>query len=264
MTLAVAAPPSKRPTSPRFGRVAAGTTKASLLKLAASPSKSASPKGSPEASPKRSLESKVPRRRIERQPVRLSADGRVDFPAYFVHGRKVDQRRFVAQAAITWLTVQKKRGACGAIMVDIDDTLIDGHQCVQNGFQFMQELYATAGLDYPIHVVTARPDSDHASAMRMLSQRGFSIPTDRLHMLPAHLWGKETSHVERFKWRTYLTIGRMHQGVVARFGDMLWDVAHVDTLHTTLKHVHDRDCYVFLDPALGDTLSCKLPGAEPG
>ena len=50
-------------------------------------------------------------------------------------------------------------------------------------------------------------------------------------------------------------------GVVARFGDKLWDVAHIDSLHTYLGHIRDRDCYVFLDPKLkrnlfGQTARC--------
>ena len=202
------------------------------------------------------------RRRIERQALRFTRDERVRYPAYTITGRKVDQRRFVAQMALSWLAMMRKMGARGAIMIDIDDTLIDGHECVQNGFQFMKELYQESALKYPIHVVTARPDSDHAKAMEMLAKLGFSIPPDRLHMLPAHLYEqRDTSHVEQFKWQTYLRIGHDHEGVVARFGDMLWDVAHIDALHTTLAHVRDRDAYVFLDPALNGTMSCKLPGA---
>ena len=53
---------------------------------------------------------------------------------------------------------------------------------------------------------------------------------------------------------------RAHSGVVARFGDKLWDVAHVDSLDTYLQHVGDRDCYLFVDPRLKGTLSAKLPG----
>lgn len=204
-----------------------------------------------------------PRRRIERQALCVTRDNRVTFPAYLITGRKVDQRRFVAQMALSWLALMREHGARGAIMVDIDDTLIDGHQCVQNGFQFMKDLYQTSALEYPIHVVTARPRSDHANALKMLHDRGFCIPPDRLHMLPTHLYEQRgTSHVETFKWETYRKIGFAHKGVVARFGDMMWDVAHIDALHTTLAHVRDRDAYVFFDPALNGTMSCKLPGAK--
>ena len=57
-------------------------------------------------------------------------------------------------------------------------------------------------------------------------------------------------------------IAKEHKGVVARFGDKLWDVAHYDSLHNYLSHVCDSQCYVFFDPGLGGTFSGKLPGSE--
>ena len=92
----------------------------------------------------------------------IEQDNRVDFPAYFVTGEgKTQQRKYMAGLAISWLSVQHERGAKGAIMVDIDDTLMDGNESVLNGFQYMHDLYINGGMLYPIHVVTARPDDDH-------------------------------------------------------------------------------------------------------
>lgn len=145
-------------------------------------------------------------------------------------------------------------------MVDIDDTLIDGNERVAHGFEFMKRLYEGASLLYPVHVVTARPDSDHASCMRMLRERGFSIPPDRLHMLPAHLYDGPSRHVEEFKWKCYCRMKAQHGGVVARCGDRLWDVAALSSLTTYLSHVRDEDTYVFWDPVLCGCLSVKLCG----
>ena len=188
-------------------------------------------------------------------------DPKVSFPGFFVKGkRKSDMRAFVAHHALLWLKLQHKRGAKGAVMVDIDDTLIDGNEAVHHGFEFMQELYRTASVLFPIHIVTARPDDDHANVMRMLTNRGFCIPPDRLHMLPAHLYGRSTRHVEEFKWKAYLKIADAHGGVVARYGDKLWDVAHIRSFDTYLSHVQDKDCYIYMDPNLKGTYSAKLPG----
>ena len=193
--------------------------------------------------------------------MQLVRDPKVDFQAFFVKARtKTEQRRFVARHALQWIAMQHRRGARGAVMVDIDDTLIDGNECVKNGFELMRDFYAEASLVYPVHVVTARPDDQHANVMRLLRGRGFCVPPDRLHMLPSHLYGKDTRHVEEFKWKAFLKIAREHGGVVARLGDKLWDVAHVDSLDTYLQHVGDRDCYLFVDPRLKGTLSAKLPG----
>ena len=191
----------------------------------------------------------------------VTPDSNVTFPAFFVKGRsKTEQRQFLAAHARTWLRLQKQRGASGCVMVDIDDTLIDGNEAVAHGFQFMKELYEDASLLYPVHIVTARPDSDHARVMRLLRDRGFCIPPDRLHMLPAHLYGRDLRHVEEFKWGVFRGIAQTHGGVVARFGDKLWDVAHMRSLDTYLAHVRDRDCYMFMDPELRGTYSAKLPG----
>lgn len=192
----------------------------------------------------------------------IERDLRVPFRAYFIKAKtKTEQRQQVADQALTWIRLQHKRGAKGAIMVDIDDTLIDGNECIQNGFQFMKALYSEVSLLYPIHVVTARPDDNHAHVMQMLQRKGFCVPPDRLHMLPAKLYGLDYSHVEIFKWNAFHHIAKQHGGVVARFGDKLWDVAHVNSLHTYLAHIHDRDCYIFMDPHLKGTFSGKLPGA---
>ena len=74
------------------------------------------------------------------------------------------------------------------------------------------------------------------------------------------LYGKDLQHVVDFKWRTCVRIGQQHNGVVARLGDKLWDVAHPQSLTTYLKHVDDRGCYLFMDPMLRGTYSGKLPG----
>lgn len=197
----------------------------------------------------------------KRTPV--EEDTRVAFPSYFVrYPTKTAQRAFVAMNALTWLNMQHKRGCKGAIMVDIDDTLIDGNEAVLHGFQDMRDLYTKASVLFPLHIVTARPREDHHSCMKMLAARGFCIPPDRLHMLPTHLYGQDTSHVEDFKWQTFLNIAKAHQGVVARFGDKMWDVAHMKALRGGyLEHVRDRDCYIFYDPALKGTASFKLPGS---
>lgn len=197
-----------------------------------------------------------------RGSIQLAPDRKVAFPAYFVRGTrsKTDLREFVARHALQYLTTLSRRGVTGAIMVDIDDTLIDGNEAVANGFQFMRQLYDDASLRFPLHIVTARPDEDHQATLRMLRKRGFVIPPDRLHMLPTSDYGKGTERVERFKAKTYDTIRRSHHHVVARFGDKLWDVAHLDSLHDYLSHVDDRACYIFRDPRLHGTYSAKLPG----
>lgn len=196
----------------------------------------------------------------KKKRIDIVKDKQVDFPAVFVDGHKTEQRRVVAEYALSWITYQKGCGEKGCIIFDIDDTLIDGNENVKSGFQFMVDMYLKVHQLYPVHIVTARPDEDHAACMEMLSKKGVCIPPDRLHMLPAKLWGEDLKYVERFKWECHLTCVRLHGGVIARFGDKMWDVAHIQSLRTYLKHVEDKHCYIFFDPFLRGTLSGKLPG----
>lgn len=195
--------------------------------------------------------------------IRLVADKKVPFPAYYVRARtKTSLREYVAFHAQHWMELLRKRRRKSAIMFDIDDTILDGHERVINGFDVMRELFDEFSMYFPVHIVTARPDTEHGNVMRMLRSKGFCIPPDRLHMLPEKWYGADFKYVERFKWDAYDAIARQHGGVIARFGDKMWDVAHLDALHTSLAHVHDRDCYMFLDPKMKGTVSFKLPGMD--
>ena len=184
-------------------------------------------------------------------------------PFPIVHRTKTVQRTLVARVALQWLAVQAARGVRGVIMIDIDDTLIDGKESVTNGFDAMRKFYVAAHERFPIHVVTARPDDDHRQVLKMLTKRGLCIPPDRLHMLPAKLYGGDLRHVEEFKWRVCQRIRDEHGGIViARLGDKMWDVAHPETIAALDTTVHDRDCVVFFDARQSGTLCCKLPGSS--
>jgi hypothetical protein len=195
------------------------------------------------------------------QRLRTEADPAVNFPAYFVRASThTALRRFVASHGLLWLRCMKARGAKGAVVYDIDDTILDGNEQVVRGFEQMRVLFEEAFQLFPVHVVTARPRIDHDKCMRMLRDRGFHISPDRLHMLPTHLYDRSTRHVEDFKWAVHQKLVADHGAVLAKFGDKLWDVAHRSSLRSYLGHVSDADCYLFWDPRLNGTLSAKLPG----
>ena len=191
----------------------------------------------------------------------LRRDDTVSFPAFFVTSpSKTEKREFVAEHAFLYLSTQHRRGVRGAVMIDIDDTLIDRNEKLLHGFQQMKDMYDRISMLFPVHIVTARPDSDHDQAMRMLRGQGIVISPDRLHMLPARLYDRSTRHVEEFKWECYKRMNKEHHGVVARLGDRLWDVAELASLDSSLRHVKDTDCYIFMDPVMRGTYSAKLPG----
>lgn len=197
------------------------------------------------------------------------ADTKVGFSAHFVSGvrarSKSDCRKFVAQLLLRWCRLQHRRKRTGAVILDIDDTLINGTDKVINGFEHMWEAYQAVSLLFPIHIVTARPHDQHPVVMRLLKERGICIATDRLHMLPTELWENgDASHVENFKWARTRAVHKLHRGVVARAGDKMWDVAPLEAIRgrAYLKHVDDAHAYVFLDPRHGGCASFKLPGTS--
>lgn len=190
---------------------------------------------------------------------KLSENEEDPVPNCIVKARtKTDIRRFIAEHALLWIRTQHKRRARGAIMIDIDDTIIDANERTKHGFEFMKEMYSEVSVLYPVHIVTARPDDQHSVVMKMLKDLGFCIPPDRLHMLPSAQYGKDYSYVERFKWKSFLKIAKAHGGVIARFGDKLWDVAHYDALSSYMQHIDEEAC-IFMDRKLKGTVSGKLP-----
>lgn len=202
---------------------------------------------------------------------RVQRDEKVQFPAFHVNApTKELKRRFAAQNALTWCKYMHLNKSSGAIMIDIDDTIMNRNQNSEcDGFGIVHKFYDEVSLLFPVYVVTARPDDAHEYVIRMLRKKGFSLPPDRLYMLPRDMYDGPTRNVEVFKWKAYLNIAKKHGGVVLRMGDMLWDVASLRSLHACaerpsgsgyLSHIHERDCYIFMDPALNGTYSVKLPG----
>lgn len=203
----------------------------------------------------------------------LRKDDRVPFPAHFVVGSRItktEQRHFVAAHAIVWLKLHhmkmKSGTKPGAIMIDIDDTLVDEWEGLRYGFESMNAMYNQLSLLFPVHVVTARPESEHANVMKMLHKRGVNVQVDRLHMLPDEDYDhrdhdKRERLVERFKAGKCVEITKLHGSVVARFGDRLWDVAPLELIRSdrraVLDHVETKHCYIFLH---NGCLCAKLPG----
>lgn len=192
----------------------------------------------------------------------LVQDPKIDwFPCFTVGGKVSEQRRVVAEHGLAWIRAQYACGRTGCVVFDIDDTLVNGNESVRGGFEFMVSMYDQVRQYFPVHIVTARPHDTRAKTMEMLRKRGILVDPDRLHMMNACDWESgEEDAFERFKWDCYVKCHRTHGYVVARFGDKLWDVAHIQSLHSYLEHVGDDACCLFYDPYMRDTLSGKLPG----
>ena len=191
----------------------------------------------------------------------------VNFPCFLVHpgkGSGIHQlRRVVADHALLWIKYQYSSGRTqGCVIFDIDDTLVNHQEQIRQGFEFMTEMYADVHELYPVHLITARPDYTRAKTKEMLKKRNIHIPPDRLHMMDGDEYDNGDSEVvEKFKWDKMKKCMKEHENtVIARFGDRLWDVAHLHSLNTYMKDIEETDCCIFFDPYLNGTLSAKLPG----
>ena len=196
----------------------------------------------------------------------FSRDHQCRFPAYLVSGSHAHQRRFVAEHGKTWLSTCARMKLRGAVVFDIDDTLIDGKQEVVRGFQDMLETYQHAKrLGFPVYVVTARPDDDEEYVYGMLSRREIHVTPEHLKMLPAEHYNVEDDKerdelITDFKFGKYLEFVKKHNRVLARFGDKLWDVCDKNTIVQDLNHVSNRHCWIGRDCRQGMCVSYKLPG----
>lgn len=189
----------------------------------------------------------------------MQRDDKVLFPAYVYRDRrKTDARRMVGYDAAVWLRVQHRLGVRGAVVFDIDDTILNYNESVTQGFEEMHALFCEAFRMFPVYVVTARPSDQHEYVMKMLHKKGFCLSPDRLYLLPAEHYGGPSELVEKFKWESVEEIRKCAGRIVARFGDKLWDVAPLAKLHRELAHVKDSDTYRFMDESC--VYASKLPG----
>lgn len=200
-------------------------------------------------------------------------DPKVPYPLFHVKNTrsKTHARRFIAEHALLYLRyMYEHKKARGAIIFDIDDTIIDYSQKVKGGFEHMKQLWSELHPLFTIYVITARPEDQREKVIDMLHKLHFCVDPDRLHLLPTEDYDKHFKYTERFKWKTFKKIEAemksRNQRVVARFGDRVWDVGSLQSLHKTkttageLEHIADNATVVFIDPCMHGCLSSKLPG----
>lgn len=182
-----------------------------------------------------------------------------NFPFARIRDTKTRQRRIVADHALMWIDSQILAGRKGCVIFDIDDTLVNGSEQAKGGFEFMVRMYKSIRRRVPVQIITARPWDTFDKTMEMLESRGIHVDAAHLHMMDPDEWEHgSTDDVERFKWVCYVKCRDLHGHVIARFGDKLWDVAHIKDLKTPLAE--DAESVLFFDNKMKGTLSGKLPG----
>lgn len=182
-----------------------------------------------------------------------------NFPFAYIRGTKTQQRRVVANHALMWLEYQILAGRKGCVIFDIDDTLVNGSEQARGGFELMVRMYKSIRRRVPVHIITARPWDTFDKTMEMLESRDIHVDAAHLHMMDPEEWENGSDKdVESFKWDCYVKCRNLHGHVLARFGDKLWDVAHIEDLKTPLAE--DAQSVLFFDKKMKGMLSGKLPG----
>lgn len=151
-----------------------------------------------------------------------------------------------------------------AIVLDIDDTLVDGDERVEDGFQQMADMVTCARLKgVSIHFVSARPESTAEDVLKLLHQARCAVDKRNLWLMNDKEYdSKNMKYVIRFKNKSYTDIRKQNR-VIARFGDRLWDIARPVIVDRSLStsELNDRSCFVTIDPT-HLCLCAKMPGSS--
>ena len=177
---------------------------------------------------------------------------------------KTTSRFEIAQILRGWFTYHNQKRSKGAIIVDLDDTLINHQQRVAEGFEHIRNALIDASHNFPFYVVTARPVEDHAVVLRMVRNLGFHLADSRLYMMDTEEYREtdpDRSHrfQENFKWSSADKIEQREGRILLRMGDRLWDaVPNPGMNEHKFKHIEDKQPFLFFDP-VHRTLCVKLP-----
>lgn len=191
-------------------------------------------------------------------------DTRVPFNAFFIQqsiGRPA-QRHMIADTARAWIAYCHDQGRSGCVIFDVDDTVVDGNE---QSFDVMAWVFDFAKACYPVHVVTARPDTpnNRAYTADLLKNRKMFVPDSHLHMMNESDWETGDDRlVHSYKFNKRNELFEKEKGVVAFFDDKLYNLAHPNNLAAMEEYIHDHHAYMFWDSKLGYQGCFKMPGGK--
>lgn len=123
-----------------------------------------------------------------------------------------------------WLRFKRREGATGAVVFDIDDTLVDE---VENKIGPVFRVYRLCKqLGFEVAIVTARPDTpfNRKETVRMLRERGID-DWESLYMMPTRIQPSAVT-VSAYKRQARDDISERHD-IIANVGDMWHDILRV-------------------------------------
>ena len=166
--------------------------------------------------------------------------------------------RYVMAWFDAWMRFQAKCGTRGAVVFDIDDTLVDGNEerihPVARAYRLCQEY------GFRCCIVTARPESveNRRETMQMLNGHGVSN-WESFYMMPSSIKVKDVAHISHYKRSCRDDIETRHR-IVANVGDMWHDIVRFPLTGATriIDTCKDQDCAVLFPPMSHGEVAIKL------
>lgn len=184
-----------------------------------------------------------------------------DYPFVFAPvkgGNLKEKTSKLCEWASFWLKFKSLCGKQGAVVFDIDDTLVDGKE---NNIIPVVKVYRLAlALGFLCYIVTARPESpsNRRYTREMLSKNGIANYQE-LYMMPSKLTPTfQSISLYKFKMRT--DISKQHE-ILCNIGDMWTDHLKYPCKFNELQNRDVSEGAIFFFPAT--YFPCiKLPGSE--
>tara|TARA_B100002051_G_C16582564_1_gene558457 strand:+ start:17 stop:595 length:579 start_codon:yes stop_codon:yes gene_type:complete len=176
-------------------------------------------------------------------------------------GTMTEQREILAEWANMWLSYQQSRNAQGCLIFDIDETVITRNE---GEIKPMCKLYRKYRNIFPCYFVTARPDTaqsktDTIRMLKKLDLDGYA----GIHFMPEKLY--RSNHVDAvldYKFGKRCDILQQQRAILARFGDMIWDVASVKKNKSVEELLDSRNAAIMFLPGLNGEVGVKLPSTN--
>lgn len=124
------------------------------------------------------------------------------------------QRRSLMRYLHNYLSHCARRNIKGALVFDIDETLIDEQD---RDIRDVIQLYKRFRHTFPTYIITARPDRYRRYTKDQLERHHIDC-YKRLFLLP------NDTHPGKFKWNTRKHIEAVEGRILATVGDQMWDV----------------------------------------
>lgn len=182
-----------------------------------------------------------------------------------IEGTVSEQRKKTMQWLDLWLTHEIKKGRRGALIFDIDETVIENTNNGEVLIKPVADLYKKyRDMGLPVYFITARPSvrGNKQETEKMLSRMGLGGYRN-IYLLSKEFYDQGHMGVHKFKHSKRIEVLNICKDVLVRVGDMAWDSLPPSTTFrndtSILKKIKNEDSYIIFHPKQNE-VSIKLPG----